>query len=169
MRVKSECHIQKAKPYFSKKYEQLLKYGLHLDAVTSRRAREHANEVGALDVTKNKYEQLLKYGLHLDAVISRWAREHANEVGALDVTKNNYERTEVWTALGCSNFEEGPTKWEVPSTLQKPRYIQEKSHFQVIFLFRGRWGREGEGIMSRKIPPTTGLPSHGETSLRDRP
>ena len=52
MRVKSEWHIQKAKPYFSKKYEQLLKYGLHLDAVTSRWAREHANEVGALDVTK---------------------------------------------------------------------------------------------------------------------
>ena len=52
MRVKSEWHIQKAKPYFSKKYEQLLKYGLHLDAVTSRWAREYANEVGALNVTK---------------------------------------------------------------------------------------------------------------------
>ena len=72
MRVKSEWHIQKAKPYFSKKYEQLLKYGLHLDAVTSRWAHEHANEVGALDVTKNNYEQLLEYGLHWDAVISRW-------------------------------------------------------------------------------------------------
>ena len=107
MRVKSEWHIQKAKPYFSKKYEQLLKYGLHLDAVTSRWAREHANEVGALDVTKNNYEQLLKYGLHLDAVTSRWAREHANEVGALDVTKIK-------------------------------QYIQEKSHFLVIFLFRRR-------------------------------
>ena len=29
-----------------------LKYGLHWDAVISRWAREHANEVGALDVTK---------------------------------------------------------------------------------------------------------------------
>ena len=28
------------------------KYGLHWDAVISRWAREHANEVGALDVTK---------------------------------------------------------------------------------------------------------------------
>ena len=35
-------------------YEQLLKYGLRWDAVTSRWAREHANEVGALDVTKKK-------------------------------------------------------------------------------------------------------------------
>ena len=67
---------------------ELLKYGLHLDAVTSRWAREYANEVGALDVTKNNCEPL-KYGLHLDAVISRWAREHANEVGALDVTKKS--------------------------------------------------------------------------------
>ena len=32
---------------------ELLKYGLHLDAVISRWARELANEVGALDVTKN--------------------------------------------------------------------------------------------------------------------
>ena len=32
---------------------ELLKYGLHWDAVISRWAREHANEVGALDVTKN--------------------------------------------------------------------------------------------------------------------
>ena len=32
---------------------ELLKYGLHWDAVTSRWARELANEVGALDVTKN--------------------------------------------------------------------------------------------------------------------
>ena len=31
---------------------ELLKYGLHWDAVSSRWAREHANEVGALDVTK---------------------------------------------------------------------------------------------------------------------
>ena len=31
---------------------ELLKYGLHLDAVISRWARELANEVGALDVTK---------------------------------------------------------------------------------------------------------------------
>ena len=53
MRVKSEWHIQKAKPYFSKKCE-LLKYGMHWDAVISRRARELANEVGALDVTKKK-------------------------------------------------------------------------------------------------------------------
>ena len=31
---------------------ELLKYGLHLDVVTPRWAREHANEVGALDGTK---------------------------------------------------------------------------------------------------------------------
>ena len=31
---------------------ELLEYGLHLDAVISRWARELANEVGALDVTK---------------------------------------------------------------------------------------------------------------------
>ena len=31
---------------------ELLKYGLHWDAVISRWARELANEVGALDVTK---------------------------------------------------------------------------------------------------------------------
>ena len=31
---------------------ELLKYGLHWDAVISRWAREHANEVGALDVIK---------------------------------------------------------------------------------------------------------------------
>ena len=53
MRVKSEWHIQKAKPYLSKKCEQLLKYGLHWDAVTSRWARELANEVGVLEITKN--------------------------------------------------------------------------------------------------------------------
>ena len=57
------------------KSASVLEYGLHLDTVTSRWARELANEVGALDVTKNNCE-LLKYGLHLDAVISRWAREH---------------------------------------------------------------------------------------------
>ena len=62
--------IQKAKPYFKKKSASVLEYGLHLDTVTSRWARELANEVGALDVTKNNCE-LLKYGLHLDAVISR--------------------------------------------------------------------------------------------------
>ena len=33
---------------------ELLKYGLHWDAVISRWARELANEVGALDVTKKK-------------------------------------------------------------------------------------------------------------------
>lgn len=60
----------------------------------------------------NNCEQL-KYGLHLDAVISRWAREHANEVGALEVTKIK-------------------------------RYIQEKSHFLMIFLFRRRWAM-GDG------------------------
>ena len=55
----------------------------------------------------------------MDAVISRWAREHANEVGALDVTKKKIASdAEVWTAFGCSNFEEGPTKWEVSSKLQ---------------------------------------------------
>ena len=32
---------------------ELLKYGLHLDAVISRWARELANEVGALEGTKN--------------------------------------------------------------------------------------------------------------------
>jgi hypothetical protein len=52
VRVKSECHIQKAKPFFFKKLRATLKYGLHWDAVISRWAREHANEVGALDVTK---------------------------------------------------------------------------------------------------------------------
>ena len=65
MRVKSEWHIQKAKPYFSKNYEQLLKYGLHWDAVILRWAREHANEVGALDGTKKsdiyKYIALFIY------------------------------------------------------------------------------------------------------------
>ena len=71
---------------FFKKLRATLKYGLHWDAVTSRWARELANEVGVLEGTKNNCE-LPKYGLHLDTVISRWAREHANEVGALDVTK----------------------------------------------------------------------------------
>ena len=33
---------------------ELLEYGLHLDAVISRWARKHANEVGAPDVTKKK-------------------------------------------------------------------------------------------------------------------
>ena len=37
---------------FFKKLRATLKYGLHLDAVISRWAREHANEVGALDVIK---------------------------------------------------------------------------------------------------------------------
>jgi hypothetical protein len=54
VRVKSECHIQKAKPFFFKKLRATLKYGLHWDAVISRWAREHANEVGALDDTKKK-------------------------------------------------------------------------------------------------------------------
>lgn len=65
---------------------ELLKYGLHLDAVTSRWAREHCERGRCPRRYKNNCE-LLKYGLHWDAVISRWAREHANEVGALDVTK----------------------------------------------------------------------------------
>ena len=37
---------------FFKKLRATLKYGVHWDAVISRWAREHANEVGALDVTK---------------------------------------------------------------------------------------------------------------------
>lgn len=37
---------------FFKKLRATLKYGLHWDAVISRWAREHANEVGALDVLK---------------------------------------------------------------------------------------------------------------------
>ena len=37
---------------FFKKLRATLKYGLHWDAVISRWARELANEVGALDVTK---------------------------------------------------------------------------------------------------------------------
>ena len=37
---------------FFKKVRATLKYGLHWDAVISRWACEHANEVGALDVTK---------------------------------------------------------------------------------------------------------------------
>ena len=37
---------------FFKNLRATLKYGLHWDAVISRWAREHANEVGALDVTK---------------------------------------------------------------------------------------------------------------------
>ena len=37
---------------FFKKLRATLKYGLHWDAVISRWAHEHANEVGALDVTK---------------------------------------------------------------------------------------------------------------------
>ena len=38
---------------FFKKVRATLKYGLHWEAVISRWARELANEVGALDVTKN--------------------------------------------------------------------------------------------------------------------
>ena len=66
MRVKSEWHIQKAKPYFSKKCEQLLKYGLHWDAVISRWAREHANEVGALEVLQMplKYYKKCAFSMH---------------------------------------------------------------------------------------------------------
>ena len=37
----------------SYKIHSSIKYGLHLDAVISRWACEHANEVGVLDVTKN--------------------------------------------------------------------------------------------------------------------
>ena len=37
---------------FFKKLRATLKYGLHWDAAISRWACEHANEVGALDVTK---------------------------------------------------------------------------------------------------------------------
>ena len=45
--------IAKGVTDFANNCEQL-KYGLHLDAVISRWACEHANEVGALDVTKKK-------------------------------------------------------------------------------------------------------------------
>ena len=39
---------------FFKKVRAMLKYGLHWEAVISRWAREHANEVGALEVTKKR-------------------------------------------------------------------------------------------------------------------
>ena len=38
---------------FFKKVRATLKYGLHWDAVISRWARELANEVGVLEITKN--------------------------------------------------------------------------------------------------------------------
>ena len=51
---------QSGRCHRSYKNHSSIKYGLHLDAVISRWAREHANEVGALEVTKLRYIQIYR-------------------------------------------------------------------------------------------------------------
>ena len=59
------------------------KYGLHWDAVISRCAREHANEVGALDVTKKKttYTNISQFLFTFHQIPCKLGEHHKTSLG----------------------------------------------------------------------------------------
>ena len=58
------------------------KYGLHWDAVISRGAREHANEVGALDVTKKAtYANISQFLFTFHQIPCKLGEHHKTSLG----------------------------------------------------------------------------------------
>ena len=61
---------------------ELLKYGLHWDAVISRWAREHANEVGTLDVTKKAiYTNISQFLFTFHQIPCKLGEQHKTSLG----------------------------------------------------------------------------------------